>query len=110
MQRFITDPLVPENDKINSIQQGFLCLSTEHKLFDDFQIGVNPDVCVLPSVQSTHSLISSSRTNIESPTLGLVTLMSRLMADNSILPMLKNIFVPPMTYYVITIVNAYLLA
>jgi len=43
MQRFITDPLVPENDKINSIQQGFLCLATEHKLFDDYQIGVNPD-------------------------------------------------------------------
>jgi hypothetical protein len=45
MQRFIADPLVPENDKMNSIQQGFLCLATEHKLFDDYQIGVNPDVC-----------------------------------------------------------------
>jgi HNH endonuclease len=45
MQRFITDPSVPANDKMNSIQQGFLCLSTEHKLFDDYQIGVNPDVC-----------------------------------------------------------------
>jgi len=43
MQRFIADPLVPENDKMNSIQQGFLCLATEHKLFDDYQIGVNPD-------------------------------------------------------------------
>ena len=45
MQRFIADPLVPENDKMNSIQQGFLCLATEHKLFDDYQIGVDPDVC-----------------------------------------------------------------
>jgi hypothetical protein len=44
MQRFITDPLVPANDKMDSIQQGFLCLSTEHKLFDDYQIGVNLDV------------------------------------------------------------------
>lgn len=45
MQRFIVDPLVPENDKMNSIQQGFLCLATEHKLYNDYQIGVNPDVC-----------------------------------------------------------------
>ncbi len=45
MQRFIADPLVPEADKMNSIQQGFLCLATEHKLFDDYQIGVNTDVC-----------------------------------------------------------------
>ncbi|KAK2465774.1 hypothetical protein APHAL10511_002318 [Amanita phalloides] len=43
LQRFVTDPLAPANDKMNSIQQGFLCLSTEHKLFDDYQIGVNPD-------------------------------------------------------------------
>lgn len=47
MQRFITDPLVPENDQMDSIQQGILCLATEHRLFDNYQIGVNPDVCVL---------------------------------------------------------------
>ena len=45
MQRFIADPLVPENDKMNSIQKGFLCLATEHKLFNDYQIGINADVC-----------------------------------------------------------------
>ena len=37
--------MVPENDKMNTIQQGFLCLATEHKLFNDYQIGINADVC-----------------------------------------------------------------
>ena len=54
MQRFLTDRLVPQNDKINSILQGFLCPATEHKLFDDYQIGVNPEVCVCISAESTY--------------------------------------------------------
>jgi len=43
LQRFITDPSVPANDKMNSVQQGFLCSATEHRLFDDYQLGVDPD-------------------------------------------------------------------
>jgi len=31
--------------KINSIWQGFLCLTTEHELFDGHQLGVNSDAC-----------------------------------------------------------------
>lgn len=101
----LTDPLVPANDKINSIQQGFLCLSTEHELFDDYQIGVNPDVCstyigVCPFIRL------SSRMSIELLTSAVATLLSRLMDGNSILPKLKIISVPPVPYCVITTVNA----
>ncbi|KAI0266593.1 hypothetical protein BGY98DRAFT_475031 [Russula aff. rugulosa BPL654] len=87
MQRFIADPLVPENDKTNSIQQGFLCLATERRLFDDYQIGVNPD-----------------------DEYRIAILMPRRTGDNFMLLTSKNISVPPMTYCVITIVNAYSLA
>ncbi|KDQ19435.1 hypothetical protein BOTBODRAFT_170536 [Botryobasidium botryosum FD-172 SS1] len=39
----ISDPDVPAGDEINSIQQGFLCKSSEHQLFINYQIAVDPD-------------------------------------------------------------------
>jgi len=43
LKRYITDDLVRPGFEINSIQQGFLCSSTEHHMFDNYSIGVNPD-------------------------------------------------------------------
>jgi hypothetical protein len=43
-KRFIEDDLVAPGFELNSIQQGFLCSSTEHRMFDDYAISVNPDV------------------------------------------------------------------
>jgi hypothetical protein len=43
-QQFIIDDQVLRGQEMNSIQQGFLCSSTEHRMFDDYSIGVNPDV------------------------------------------------------------------
>ncbi|KAI0257491.1 hypothetical protein BJV78DRAFT_1357541 [Lactifluus subvellereus] len=38
--RFITDPMIHTRTmKINSVQQGFLCTSTWHRRFDDYQDG-----------------------------------------------------------------------
>ncbi|KAI0247616.1 hypothetical protein BJV78DRAFT_1244027 [Lactifluus subvellereus] len=42
-KRFIEDDQVAPGFEMNSIQQGFLCSSTEHRMFDDYSIGVNPD-------------------------------------------------------------------
>ena len=44
LQRFISDPVALPHDKIDSVQQGLLACATEHILFDDYQLGVNPDV------------------------------------------------------------------
>ncbi len=44
MQKFITDPEVPKDDKMNSVQQGFLVDSHVYEQFKDYQLGVNPDV------------------------------------------------------------------
>jgi len=41
--RYINDPGIREGQEINSVQQGFLATSKFHKLFDDYQLGVNPD-------------------------------------------------------------------
>ncbi|TFK63077.1 hypothetical protein BDN72DRAFT_338246 [Pluteus cervinus] len=43
MQRFITDPEVADDEKMNSVQQGFLVSSSVYELFKDYQLGVNPD-------------------------------------------------------------------
>ncbi|KAF5371985.1 hypothetical protein D9615_008146 [Tricholomella constricta] len=43
-KRFIEDDGVAPGLEINSIQQGFLCSTTEHCMFNDYSIGVNPDV------------------------------------------------------------------
>ena len=43
-QHFIEDDQIAAGFEMNSIQQGFLCSSTEHRMFDDYSIGVNPDV------------------------------------------------------------------
>lgn len=42
-KRFIEDDQVGPGLEMNSIQQGFLCSSTEHRMFDDYSIAVNPD-------------------------------------------------------------------
>ncbi|KAF8956349.1 hypothetical protein BDZ97DRAFT_2079926 [Flammula alnicola] len=42
-KRFIEDDQIQPGMELNSIQQGFLCSSTEHRMFDDYSIGVNPD-------------------------------------------------------------------
>ncbi|KAF8526869.1 hypothetical protein BU17DRAFT_82304 [Hysterangium stoloniferum] len=41
--RFIEDDQILPGFEMNSVQQGFLCSSTEHRMFDDYSIGVNPD-------------------------------------------------------------------
>jgi hypothetical protein len=46
LQRFIEDDQVRPGLEMNSIQQGFLC-SSEHGMFDDCSIAVNPDVRIL---------------------------------------------------------------
>ena len=43
-KRFIEDDQIAPGFELNSIQQGFLCSSTEHRMFDDYSVGVNPDV------------------------------------------------------------------
>jgi len=48
LQKYITDPY-SRGDKMNSVQQGFLCCATEHRLFVDYQIGVDVDVSVFES-------------------------------------------------------------
>jgi hypothetical protein len=42
--RYITDPDVGEDDKMNSIQQGFLVCSDLRGRFDNYEVGVDPDV------------------------------------------------------------------
>lgn len=42
--RYITDPDVGEDDKMNSVQQGFLVCSDWHGSFDNYEVGVDPDV------------------------------------------------------------------
>ncbi|KAF8724848.1 hypothetical protein AX14_008566 [Amanita brunnescens Koide BX004] len=42
-KRFIEDDNVKPGFEMNSVQQGFLCSSTEHRMFDDYSIGINPD-------------------------------------------------------------------
>ena len=44
LKRFITDDLIQPGFELNSVQPGFLCSSTEHRMFVDYSIGVNPDV------------------------------------------------------------------
>jgi len=41
---FIEDDIIVPGHEMNSIQQGFLCSSTEHRMFDDYSIAINPDV------------------------------------------------------------------
>jgi hypothetical protein len=43
-KRFIQDDQTQVGCELNSVQQGFLCLSTEHRMFDDYAIAMNPDV------------------------------------------------------------------
>ena len=43
---FIQDDQIQVNHELNSVQQGFLCSMTEHHMFDDYSISVNPDVCI----------------------------------------------------------------
>ena len=42
--RYIEDDLDAPGFEMNSVQQGFLSSSTEHRMFDDYSIGINPDV------------------------------------------------------------------
>lgn len=43
-KRFIEDDQIAPGLELNSIQQGFLCSSAEHRMFGDYSVGVNPDV------------------------------------------------------------------
>ncbi|KAF8496822.1 hypothetical protein F5888DRAFT_1702800 [Russula emetica] len=40
-KRFIEDDQTVTGYEMNSIQQGFLCSSTEHRMFDDYSIAIN---------------------------------------------------------------------
>jgi len=42
-KRFIEDDRAKPGFEMNSVQQGFLCSSTEHRMFDDYSVGINPD-------------------------------------------------------------------
>ncbi|KIL68758.1 hypothetical protein M378DRAFT_157881, partial [Amanita muscaria Koide BX008] len=42
-KRFIEDDQIVPGFEMDSVQQGFLCSSTEHRMFNDYSIGVNPD-------------------------------------------------------------------
>jgi hypothetical protein len=42
-KRFIEDDQIAPGFELNSVQQGFLCSSAEHRMFDNYSIGVNPD-------------------------------------------------------------------
>ena len=44
LKHFIQDDRIQANHELNSVQQGFLCSTTEHRMFDDYSIAVNPDV------------------------------------------------------------------
>ena len=107
MQRPIEDPLIPENDKANSIQQGFLCLATEHRLYLMIIKLVSMSMCVLYIsrvylfinfyVQDEYRITDFGASNPSATPDG-----RQFMLLTS-----KNISVPPMTYCVITIVDAY---
>ncbi len=60
MQQHITDPDITDSDKVNSIQQGFLASATAHRLFNDYQLGVNPDVSKLTSHLRLYCLLIST--------------------------------------------------
>lgn len=38
------DDVVEEGKEISSVQNGFLCFSTEHRYFNNYETGINPDV------------------------------------------------------------------
>ncbi|KAI0274363.1 hypothetical protein BGY98DRAFT_1099024 [Russula aff. rugulosa BPL654] len=42
-KHFIEDDQIITGYEMNSIQQGFLCSSTEHSIFVDYSIAINPD-------------------------------------------------------------------
>lgn len=43
-KRFIEDDQIVPGHEMNSVQQGFLCSSTERRMFDNYSIAINPDV------------------------------------------------------------------
>jgi len=43
-KHFVQDDQIQASHELNSLQQGFLYLTTEHPS-DDYSISVNPDVC-----------------------------------------------------------------
>lgn len=59
-KRFIEDDDIEAGFELNSIQQGFLCSTTEHRMFDDYSIGVNPDVSAYLVNWDIHHNISSA--------------------------------------------------
>ncbi|KAF8629880.1 hypothetical protein AX15_003239 [Amanita polypyramis BW_CC] len=45
-KRFIEDDNIKPGFEMNSVQQGFLCSSTEHRMFDDYSIGINQMITI----------------------------------------------------------------
>jgi len=96
MQRFIVDPLVPENDKMDSIQQGFLCLPTQSINYLMIIKLVSIPMCVFHIsrvylfidffVQDEYRITDFGASNPNVRT-----------GDNFMLLTSKNISVPPMT-------------
>lgn len=55
-KRYIEDDQVEPGKEINSVQQGFLCLATHHRFFDDYEIGIDPDVGYLTTCISVNDV------------------------------------------------------
>lgn len=60
-KRFIEDDQIAPGFELNSIQQGFLCSSAEHRMFDNYSIGVNPDVRAYPVAYGRHDNSSTGQ-------------------------------------------------
>ncbi|KAH9998341.1 hypothetical protein BJV77DRAFT_959827 [Russula vinacea] len=69
-KRFIEDDQIAPGFELNSIQQGFLCSSAEHRMFDNYSIGVNPDdnFCIYDFVGRDHNRSHTGKHSIETLT------------------------------------------
>ncbi|KAM6502540.1 hypothetical protein JOM56_002517, partial [Amanita muscaria] len=65
-KRFIEDDQIVPGFEMKSVQQGFLCSSTEHRMFNDYSIGVNPDV--RSNIFAVNSFITTLQDSAGKPT------------------------------------------
>jgi hypothetical protein len=83
-KRFIEDDQIAPGFELNSIQQGFLCSAAEHRMFDDYSVGVNPDVRGYLVIWDIRHDNSSYRTTTVFMTLWVATPTVRHTGEYSI--------------------------